>query len=458
MRDIVLAGIVGVPGERLRALARGDVHRHLGVSGKAFRLDEGREFEREIAFENVDEEDEIVHQRLAPGVGDLFRLATHVELAQRMRETMRDHRVAAPLERDLEPVERVAERLGLVIVPGDQTRLVRIFFFLGVGLENLELRIRYLLGTFVVQIGADARAHDVDHDRRELAAARRIVATGGDELLDIGHAQVRHRLLDGGEPRGLIGARLQDREIDGNGVVRLLGLGEGFRDRPEHFDVGVVGVVIVGLHIVDEVLPFPLLPEVHDANAQFLAPHLGGQILGRLPVRLFLLAGVDGRAQFVDPIGGEQFPIGVLARIAGRRPVEEIDRRRPAGIETDETLDLGIDAIHLAELRIIAQRGFIGPFAIGGERLGAQHPGARIFSLRNARLHGRGRLARRNRRGRAGDGHVDDESAATLLRERGRRRAQKQRAGERKRDSSQRTHDGNLICAARTAMMRSVAG
>ena len=43
----------------------------------------------------------------------LFRLATHVEFAQRMRQAVRDHRVAVAFQRHLEPVQRLAIRLGL---------------------------------------------------------------------------------------------------------------------------------------------------------------------------------------------------------------------------------------------------------------------------------------------------------------------------------------------------------
>ena len=266
---VELAGIIGIPAERLGTFTGAQIHRHLRVTQQPLGLDIGRDFFGEIAFENIDEQDGIIDQRLPPGIGDFLGLAIHAEFAQRMGEAMGDHRITAALQRQLEPFQRFAEGFRLVIVPGDKAGLVGIAGAARIVLEGFQLRAGHFVFALIVQIGADAHACDVGLDRRPFVGAAH-----GDQRLDIGHAQGRHRLLDGSEAHVRFTVHRQDRFVGLNRVLGLLGFGIGLGDRPEDVDIGLFRIEIVLLERVEKVLQFAAVEQRQNLIAQCLALEL----------------------------------------------------------------------------------------------------------------------------------------------------------------------------------------
>ena len=87
-----------------------------------------------------------------------------------MGKAVRHHRVAAALQRELEPFERITRLLALVIVPGDEAGLIEVVRVARVVLESAYFRIGDLVRRLVMQVGTDPRARDVDGNGRKLAA------------------------------------------------------------------------------------------------------------------------------------------------------------------------------------------------------------------------------------------------------------------------------------------------
>nr|WP_203156407.1 hypothetical protein [Methylobacterium aquaticum] len=355
-RRIELAGIGRVPGERLRALAGRGGGGDLGVAAQALGLDRRGHRAGQVALQDVDEQERIVHQRLAPGIGHVLRLPAQAEAQQGMGEAVRHHRVAAPGDGALEPGQGLGQVAALEGVPGHERRLVGIGRRLGIGLEGGEIRRRHRLAGLVVQNRREAGADQVDADRREVV--------GGDflaEPVDLGHRQQRQRPQEAGP--ALVGARAGDGERTSKQRDRLrrpVGAGESLGGAPGHLRLARFDLRPASFGEAREVVPAPGLHERPHLVTQKAAGQGAGERPGGCPARLGAGAVGQRRLQGVEAAGIQEIPEALLvlgARLGG----PEVGGRRPAREAARQARRFGGDPLGLALGGVVAQRRLVGP-------------------------------------------------------------------------------------------------
>ena len=287
-----------------------------------------------------------------------------------------------------------------------------------------------------MKIGDDARARNVDHDRRELARTVGALHAHRDELFDFGHRKDRHRFLDRRDALARIFVVGQDRRVETPGFAGLFRAGEGLRYSPKYVDVGVDRRIDV-VNVIDNILPMALLQEIADLQASRFLPDLFLQVLRGLPAGFRGFASGDCRVEFVQAIVGEQIPKVGLVLIADRWRVVKILRRLPVGIEGLDARDLAIGAPGFIARGVVAKRGLVG--------LGRGAP-----ALADARNDGG--ILNGTVRGRA---FCVEEIAFRGARLTGQRNNQRSRQD---RSVQPCRHDGYLILAAASASKWSVTG